>query len=223
MKNERTVYTRTHGLMCVHSDKSGSGWGGSIWCWKERLIFCVLHCTQWMTCVGGVSPMFPSPYVPRFMILVPMFPMFPSPYVTQKCYPVPLFPSTHVSHIPQSLCFPVPMFPSPCAPQSICFPVPINVHQSLCSPLPMFPKFTSPYVPHFYSTEVSTPYIPQTCSPVPMFPSAYVPQTCSPVHMFPSAYVPQTCSPVLMSPRELNHQSPCSPVLFHRRKAFSLE
>ena len=48
-------------------------------------------------------PMFPSPFVPCFMILAPMFPMFPSPYLPKKCSPVPMFPSPYV---PQSLCTP---------------------------------------------------------------------------------------------------------------------
>ena len=127
--------------------------------------------------IFGVSPMcpspfFPSPYVPCFMILVPIFPMFPSPYVTQKYSLVPLFPKLT---LPSPCSSPVPMFPifpSPNVSQSRCSPVPVLpssfVSQSSCSPVPMF---TNPYVPQSYSTEVfSIPYIPQTCSPVPMFP-----------------------------------------------------
>ena len=67
-------------------------------------------------------PMFPSPYVPYLMMLVPMFPMYPSPYVPQNDsqsrfspklhYPVLMFPSIRVSHIPASICFSVPMFPN---------------------------------------------------------------------------------------------------------------
>ena len=64
-----------------------------------------------------------------------------------------------------------------------------------------------------------SPYVPQACSPVPMFPQLvhqslfsqskcfpnmfpkHVPQCpCSPVHMIPSAYVPPTSSPVPMFP-----------------------
>ena len=127
--------------------------------------------------INGVSPMFPSPYVPRFMILVPMFPMFPSPYVTQKCSPVLLFPKLTLPSpcVPQYPCFPYS--------QSLCFPVPI-VPQSLCSPVPLFP---SPY----------------RCSPVPMFPSAYVLQTCSPVCMFPQLIHQSLCSPVLFMSTEV--------------------
>ena len=150
-------------------------------------------------------PMFPSPYVPRFMILVPMFPVFPCPYVPQSLcsplydispyvsrVPLSLFPqslcsllydiSPYVSRVPQSLCYPE-MFPSPVAPQTY-------ITQSLCSPVPMFPIFHSP-----------------------MFPSPYAPQPlCSPVHLFPS---PFRCSPVPMFP-QLIHQSLCSPLLFHK-------
>ena len=128
-----------------------------------------------LTTQMGVSPMFPSPYVPRFIILVPMFPMFPSPYVSQKCSPVPLFPKLTLP----SPCVPVSMFPSPCAPQSICFPVPIDVPQCLCSPN-MFPS----------------PYVPPTNSPIPRFPSP-IPQKCFPFPIFPihvlSADVPLKC------------------------------
>ena len=161
-------------------------------------------------CLPG--PMFPSPYVPRFMILVPMFPMFPSPYVTQKYFPVPLLPKliSPSPCVPQYPCFPyspVPMFPSPYVPQSICFPVPIDVHQSLCSPGPMFPQL----IHQSYSTEVfSIPYVPPN-----MFPSPYVPPTSSPVpityvpqsystEVFSIPYVPQClCSPVPMFPKHV--------------------
>ena len=71
-------------------------------------------------------PMFPIPYVPRIMILVPMFPMFPRPYVTQKCFPVPLLPNLTLPSpcVPQYLwllvpMFPVPVLPSPFVSQSI--------------------------------------------------------------------------------------------------------
>ena len=120
--------------------------------------------------------MFPSPYVPRFMILVLMFLMFPSPYVPQKCSPVPLFPKFTLPSpcVPQYPCFPhspVPLFPSPCAPQSICFPVPINVHQSLCSSVPMFPKL-------IHQSLCSPPLLHRSFHPLyspNMFPSTYVP------------------------------------------------
>ena len=133
--------------------------------------------------IFGVSPMcpspfFPSPYVPCFMILVPIFPMFPSPYVTQKYSLVPLFPKLTLPRPCSSPvtdpCFPyspVPMFHSPVVPQSLCSPVHLfpspHAPQSLCSPIPMFPG-----------------PIPQKCFPFPIFPK-HVPQSrCSPT-VFP--------------------------------------
>ena len=112
--------------------------------------------------------MFPSPYIPRFMILAPVFPQ--SRCSPNLFYPAPVFPCTHVSHTPQSLCFPVPMFPSPCAPQSICFPVPIY----RCSLVPMFPQL-------IYQS---------LCSPV-LFHRSVFHFLYSP-HMIPSPYVPQS-------------------------------
>ena len=130
------------------------------------------HTGQWkFASCTGVSPMFPCPYVPRFMILVPMFPMFPGPYVPQKCSPVPLFPKFILPSpcVPQYPCFPyspVPMFPIPCAPQSICFPVPINVHQSLCSPVTMFPKLIHQFptsIPQKFPSPIFPKHVPQQC------------------------------------------------------------
>ena len=113
----------------------------------------------------GVSPMFPSPYVPQslcsplcdiipYVSHVPQslcYPeMFPSPVVPQTYITQSLCsPSTHVSHIPQSLCFPVPMYPSPCAPQVHLLPSPYR-----CSQVPMLP---SPYVPPTNSPDYCTP------------------------------------------------------------------
>ena len=177
-------------------------------------------------CLPG--PMFPSPYDPRFMILVPMFPMFPSPYVTQKCFPVPLLPELilHSPCVPKYPCFPyspAPMFPSPYVPQSLCPPVHLFPSPYRCSPVPMIP---SPYVPQlinqslcspllfhrsvFHSLysphRISSPYVPQClCSPK-MFPSPYVPQClCSP-NMFHSPYVPQSLCSSNYRQRGLNRQ-----------------
>ena len=84
--------------------------------------------------------------------------------------------------------------------------------------------FPSPYVPQkcfpvplFPKLTLPSPCVPQyPCfpySPVPMFPSPYVPQSqCTPVHLFP---IPCKCSSVPMFPK-LIHQSLCSPLLFHR-------
>ena len=149
-------------------------------------------------------PMFPSPYVPRFMILVPMF---PSPYVTQKCFPVPLLPklTLHSPCVPQYLCFPyspVPMFPSPYVPQFLCSPVHLFPSPYRCSPVLMLPQLVHQPI----------------CTPV-LFHGSVFHSLCSP-NMFPSAYVPKhvpqcLCSPVLMF-LQLVHQSLCYPVLFHR-------
>ena len=174
-------------------------------------------------CLPG--PMFPGPYVPRFMILVPMFPMFPSPYVTQKCFPVQLLPkiilpSPCVRKYPCSPYSPVPMFPSPYVPQSlcsqsICFPVPIDVHQSLCSPVPIsptnspVPMFPIPIPRKCFPFPIFPKHVPQwlcpqcLCSPN-MFPIHYVPPTCSPVHMFPSP-IPQKCFLFLLFPQHVPH------------------
>ena len=158
-------------------------------------------------CLPG--PMFPSPFVPCCMILVPMSP----------CSPVPLLPRNvsqsrcSQTYITKSLCSTVPMFPifpSPYVSQSLCSPVPVLsnpfVSQSplmflsplICSPVPMFPKVYSP-VPMFpqlvhkslcfpvlFHRNVFHSLCSPTCSPVPMFPSPYVPPTSSPVPMFPS-------------------------------------
>ena len=139
----------------------------------------------WILWMGSARcspvPIFPSPYVSRFMILVPIFPMFPSPYVTQKYSPVPLFPKLTL--------------PSPCVPQYPCFPY---------SPVPMF---HSPYVPQSLCSPVHLFPSPYRCSPVPVLPSPYVHQSlCSPVlfnrsvfhslyspNMFPSPDVPLKC------------------------------
>ena len=124
--------------------------------------------------------MFPSPYVPLFMILVPMFPIVPSPDITQKCFWVPLLPKLILSSpcVLQHSCFPyspVPMFPVPMLPSPY---VPQLINQSLCSPL----LFHRSVFHSLYSLN--------------MFPSAYVPQCLrSPVPMFSSPYVPQSpCS-----------------------------
>ena len=147
--------------------------------------------------------MFPKPYVPRFMILVPMFPMSPSPYDTPEMFP-PLRPKTHIT---QSLCSPVPMFPifpSPNVPSPY-------VPQSLCSPVHGFPDLI----------DVPSPYVPPTNSPVPMFPVP-IPQKCFPFPMFPQhdtrcLYVSQCLCFT---------QSLCSPYSFTRscvpRPVFSL-
>ena len=151
-------------------------------------------------------PMFPSPYVPRFMILFPMFPMFPSPYVvTQKCFPVPLLPKLILPSpcVPQYPCF--PYSPVPYVSQSICSPVPVLPSPFVSSPyrcspvrmlpVPMFPQLIhqSPCSPHLFHKRVShSLYSPN------MFPSTYVPQClCSP-NLFPSPYVPPTSLPVPM-------------------------
>ena len=140
------------------------------------------------------GPIFPSPYVPRYMILVSMFSMFPSPYVIPKCFPVPLLPelilpSPCVPQYPWFPYFPVSMFPIPCAPQSICFRVPIYVHQSIWSPVPMFPPTNSP-VPMFPT------HNPQMCFQFCMCPKPVPQCLCSPVPMFSSPYVPPTSSSV---------------------------
>ena len=117
-------------------------------------------------CLPG--PMFPSTYVTRFMILVPMFPMFPSPYVAQKCFPVPLL--IKLLLITQCLCAQYPCFPYSTVP---IFPSPY-IPQSLYSPVPIFPSA----------------YVPQTSPPVPMLPSL-IPQKYFPFLMFPK-HVPQS-------------------------------
>ena len=157
-------------------------------------------------CLPG--PMFPSPYVPRFIILVLVshapqslcYPeMFPSPvapqtYITQSlCSPVPMFPI-----------FPIPMFPSPYVPQSLCSPVHLFPSPYRCSPVPMFPR-----------------PIPQKCFPFPIFPK-HVPQSlCSPVPMFPKHVLHCLCSPVPMF-LQLVHQPLCPPVLLQRSVFHSL-
>ena len=141
----------------------------------ERMRFDVEICISFFNLAGTLTdsrgsaqslpgPMFPSTYVPRFMILVSMFPMFPSPYVTQKCFPVPLLTKLILPspYVPQYLCSPVHLFPSPYR----------------CSQVPMFP---SPYDPPTSSPVPIFPSpVPQKCFPFPMFPN-----------MFPSTYVLQ--------------------------------
>ena len=59
-----------------------------------------------MSCLDGVSTMFPGTYVPRYLC---------SPNL---CSPVPMFPGTYVPRYRCSpnLCSPVPMFPEPMFP-----------------------------------------------------------------------------------------------------------
>ena len=59
-----------------------------------------------MSCLDGVSTMFPGTYVPR--TYVPLY----------LCSPVPMFPGTDVprTYVPLYLCSPVPMFPEPMFP-----------------------------------------------------------------------------------------------------------
>ena len=76
--------------------------------------------------------------------------------------------------VPQSLSSTVPLFTSPYVSQSRCSP-------TLYSPVPMFP---SPFLPRR-----GTPYVSQSlCFPVHLLPSPYVPQRCSPIPMFPNSF-----------------------------------
>ena len=145
--------------------------------------------------------MFPSPYVPLLMLLVPMFPnpfgtqnvsspITPQTYITQSLFsPVPMFSLIPSAYISQYLCSPVSMLPGLDAPQSLC-------SQSLCSPVPMPPPpvtvFPKSYPPHPTSPSHDSP-IPRKCLPLPMFPKHVSQSLCSP-KVSRCSYAPKSLS-----------------------------
>ena len=142
-------------------------------------------------------PIFHSPFVNQSLCFpVPMFPdpIFPSSYVPQSlssptmyalCFSVSVFPKD----VPQSLCSPIPLFPSPDVPltcfQSLCSPKIFSspyVPQSLCSTVPLSPCCHAPQGPIDWILPGA--YVPQTCSPIPMFPQRVHKFLCFPVHIY---------------------------------------